>query len=143
MDADALLMAQVAAAGQAVAVVGDDAWRRVRSWYTGPRGRDAAYDRPLGPGLVRRDGEVVITASFDVGADRTVILRTAEAAATLGTTAGAVTIERLMAEAPEVGAPWPPAARSALVGLLGAGPAAIPALELFDHHGLVERVLPE
>jgi [protein-PII] uridylyltransferase len=142
IDAD-VLMGMVAAAGQTVAVVGDDAWRRVRSWYTGPRGRDAAYDRPLGPGLVRRDGEVVITASFGVGADRTVILRTAEAAATLDTTVGAATIERLVAEAPDVGAPWPVAARSALVGLLGAGPAAIPVLELFDHHGLVERVLPE
>jgi [protein-PII] uridylyltransferase len=142
IDADTL-MGRVAAAGQAIAVVGDDAWRRVRSWYTGPRGRDAAYDRPLGPGLVLRDREVVITAAFDVGADRTVILRTAEAAATLETTVAATTIERLVAEAPDVGGPWPDTARSALVGLLGTGPAAIPVIELFDHYGLVERVLPE
>jgi [protein-PII] uridylyltransferase len=142
IDAD-VLMGRVAAAGQTIAIVGDDAWRRVRSWIAGPRGRDAAYDRPLGPGLVRRDGEVVITASFDVSADPTVILRTAEAAATLETTVAATTIERLVAAAPVVGALWPDSARSALVGLLGTGAAAIPVLELFDHHGLVERVLPE
>jgi len=71
-DADAL-MAAVAAAARTVGRVGDDAWRRVRSWIAGPRGRQGSADRRLGRGLALRDGEVVMvtTSSGDGGAGPT------------------------------------------------------------------------
>ncbi|HEY1278525.1 MAG TPA: [protein-PII] uridylyltransferase [Acidimicrobiales bacterium] len=141
-DADTL-MAGVAGAARAIAVEADDEWRRVRSWLAGPRGRVASGDRPLGPGLVLRDGEVTLTPAFDVSSDPTAIVRTAEAAAAGGTVVARASLARLVASAPGLGDPWPPDARSSFVGLLGTGEAAIPVLEVFDHHGLLARVLPE
>lgn len=141
-DADTL-MANVAAAARTIAVLSDDWWRRSRSWAAGPRGRQGNADRTLGPGLVLRDGEVTLVAAHDVASDRTVIVRTAEAAAATGALVARSTLDRLVAEAPPVGDPWSVDARAAFVGLLGCGTNAIGVLELFDHHGLLTRVLPE
>ncbi|MGH9165693.1 MAG: [protein-PII] uridylyltransferase, partial [Acidimicrobiales bacterium] len=77
-DADDL-MAAVAAAARTIAWAGDDAWRRVSSALAGPKGRPA--DRTLGPGLLLRDGEVVLAGGFDAAADPSLTLRAAAAAA--------------------------------------------------------------
>src|SRR5437763_997907 len=53
-DADALMRA-VSGAARTISFSGDDAWRRVRSWLAGPRGRAAGRDRHLGPGLALRE----------------------------------------------------------------------------------------
>jgi [protein-PII] uridylyltransferase len=140
-DADEL-MARVAKAARAVAVQSDDAWSRVRSWLAGPRGRVAPRDRPLGPGLVLREGEVDLDGPVDA-TDQSLILRAAAAAAQLGTSLSRRAMAGLASGASGPGDPWPEEARRALVSMLGAGRDAIPVQEALDQHGLLVKVLPE
>ncbi|RQX03972.1 HD domain-containing protein, partial [Micromonospora globispora] len=51
--------------------------------------------------------------------------------------------EWLAAYCPPLPAPWPPAARAALITLLGAGPGLVPAWETCDRYGLIDGWLPE
>ncbi|MFP5377094.1 MAG: [protein-PII] uridylyltransferase, partial [Acidimicrobiia bacterium] len=141
VGADAL-MADVAAAGRTIAFAGDDAWRRLASARAGPKGRTTGRDRPLGPGLALRDGEVALAAGADPG-DPSLVLRAASAAAEAGAVLARDALDRLAAGAPAMPDPWPAAARTALVTLLGTGPAAVPVLEALDQRGLLGRVLPE
>lgn len=141
-DADTL-MAAVSSAARTIARTGDDAWRRVASARAGPRGRTTGRDRPLGPGLVLRDGEVVLTADADPAADPSLALRGAAAAAQGGTWLARPALDRLADETAPMPDPWPAAARSALVALLGTGHDAIPTLEALDQRGLLVRALPE
>jgi [protein-PII] uridylyltransferase len=141
-DADAL-MAAVAAAARTVAWASDDAWARIHSALAGPRGRSAGRDRPLGRGVVLRDSEVVLGADADVSSDPSLSVRAAAAAAETGAPFGRGVLDRLAAEAPGPGAPWPAEVREALVSLLGAGHAAVPVLEALDQKGLLVRLLPE
>ncbi|MGZ6964935.1 MAG: [protein-PII] uridylyltransferase [Acidimicrobiia bacterium] len=139
-DAD-VLMAEVAAAGRAVAWACDDAWARANSWKVGPKGRGGGGDRDLGPGIVLRDGEVDISADADLD-DDALILRAAEAAARGGVRFRRGALERL-AGASAPGDPWSPAAHEALIGLLGAGENLVPVVEALEHYGLMDRILPE
>jgi [protein-PII] uridylyltransferase len=141
-DADALMRA-VSLAARTIAFETDDALRRVRSWLAGPRGRRAGGDRPLGPGLALRDGDVVLTADANPAGDRSLILRAAAAAAIAGAPLGTAAVDTLAASAAPPGDPWPDEARHALVALLGSGPALVPVVEMLDQRGLLVRVLPE
>jgi [protein-PII] uridylyltransferase len=141
-DADAL-MADVAAAGRTIAWVSDDGWARVRSSLRGPSGRSAARDRALGPGLVERDGEIIVPAEADLAADSSLPLRAGAAAARSGQPIGRRTLRRFELEAVAPPEPWPAATREALVALLGTGAPAIGAIEALDQHGVLVRVLPE
>ncbi len=139
-DAD-VLMADVAAAGRAVAWASDDAWARANSWRVGPKGRGGGGDRDLGPGIVLRDGELDVRADADIE-DDSLILRAAEAAARGGVRFRRGALERLTrAAAP--GVPWSRAAHQALIGLLGAGESLVPVFEALEHYGLMDRILPE
>jgi [protein-PII] uridylyltransferase len=139
-DADAL-MASVAAAARAIAWVGDDTWRRVASWLAGPKGRTASSDRPLGSGLLLRDGEVVLAP--DAVIDSATALRAGVAAAEARAPLSRVTLERLDKDVPPPPEPWPAGTRDALLALLGAGPPAIGVLEALDQKDLITRLLPE
>jgi [protein-PII] uridylyltransferase len=141
-DADAL-MAAVATAGRAIAWASDDAWARVRSSLAGPRGRTAGGDRVVGPGVVVRDGEVVITADANLADDPSLPLRAGAAAAAMGARIGRQTLKRIANEAVEPPDPWPEPVRNALASLLGSGASAIPAIESLDQHGALVRLLPE
>jgi [protein-PII] uridylyltransferase len=141
-DADALMRA-VSSAARTIAFKGDDTWRRVRSWLAGPKGRAAGGDRPLGAGLVLREGEVVLAADANPGGDRSLILRAAAAAASADAPLSADALGRLASSAAPPGDPWSDEARHALVALLGSGPALLPVLESLDQRGLLSRVLPE
>ncbi len=141
-DADGL-MARVAAAARTVAWTSDETWDRIASSLEGPAGRVAATDRPLGPGLVLREGTVELAPGTDPGTDPSIALRAAAAAAEAGTRLGRVTLDRLAAAVPPPGDPWPDEARNALVRLLGSGRAAIPVLEALDQKGLLVRTVPE
>ncbi|HZN15481.1 MAG TPA: [protein-PII] uridylyltransferase [Acidimicrobiales bacterium] len=141
-DADAL-MAAIATAGRAIAWRSDDAWARVGSALQGPRGRTAGRDRIIGPALVERDSEVVITADADLAADPSIPLRVGAASARLGAPINRQTLRRITSEAVEPPAPWPASVRDALVALLGTGGRAISALEALDQHGALVRLLPE
>ena len=137
------LMGRVAAAARTIAWASDETWWRVGASLAGPSGRIVSRDRPLGAGLVLRDGVVELTHDAAVSDDRTVILRAGAAAATAGTRLSRAALDRLATEARGPGDPWPGAARSALVELLAAGRAAIPVIEALDQKGLLVRVLPE
>ena len=137
------LMARVATAARSVAWTGDEVWARVGSSLTGPFGRIFARDRPLGDGIVLRDGEVHLEADADAGGDAGLVLRAAAAAARAGTRIDRASLDRLAEGAPPLDGAWPPGARQALVELLGTGHAAIPVLEAIDQRRLLERVLPE
>jgi len=141
-DADDL-MAAVAGAARTVAWASDDGWRRVASVLSGPAGRTATMDRPLGAGLALRDGEVVVTAVHDATGDPSVVLRAAAAAAEIGAPLGRATLTRLAADVRPLPDPWPAPARQALAALLGTGSRAITVLEALDQYGLLVRLLPE
>jgi [protein-PII] uridylyltransferase len=53
------------------------------------------------------------------------------------------TSEWLAAFCPPLPTPWPPAARAALVSLLGSGPGLLPTWETCDRYGLIDAWLPE
>jgi [protein-PII] uridylyltransferase len=141
-DADQL-MGAVADAARVIAWESDDRWRRVSSQLAGPSGRVAASDRPLGAGLVARDGEIVLAADADVAGDPSLPWRAASSWATTGTPMARPTLEQLGAESPAPPERWPPAMVSALLTILGAGHAAIPVIEALDQMGLLVRALPE
>ncbi len=141
-DADELMRA-VATAGRTVARAYDDAWRRSDAWARGPAGRGAGGgDRPLGDGIVLRDGELDLVSTTDA-ADLTLLVRAAEQAAVLGVGFRTAALERLAAEVqPAVGL-WPDAARDALVGLLGTGPNLVTVFETLDEYALLTKIIPE
>jgi [protein-PII] uridylyltransferase len=140
-DAD-VLMARLASAARTIAWMSDDTWRRIDSSIAGPRGRVASGDRPLGPGLVLREGAVELAPDADAKGDPTLVLRAAAAAAAIDSGLSRAALARLVA-APPLPDPWPEDARRALLRLLGAGRAAIPVLESLDQAGLLTRLLPE
>lgn len=138
-DADAL-MARVATAARSVAWTADEVWARAGA---SPAGRLFRRDRPLGPGVVLREGEVHLDAPADPASDPALVLRAAAAAAANGARIDRRSLDRLADATPPYDGPWPDGARDDLVALLATGPAAVPVLEALDQRRLLERVLPE
>jgi len=142
-DLDAL-MAELAAAGRRIAWVGDDFWQRARAWArTGSGRRGAPRREVVEPGIVVRDGEVVVEEHEPVVGAPSLALRVAAAAARRGYPMAPTTVSRLEREAPAPGEPWPVSTRDALVRLLACGPAAIPMIETLDHVDVFRRYFPE
>jgi [protein-PII] uridylyltransferase len=141
-DADDLMKA-VATAARRVAWADDDAWRRVRAWLLGPKGRKGGSDRPLADGLVLRDGEISLTADADPEQDPSLALRAGAASAQLGVPLSRSSLGRLAGGVQRQESVWPAEARNALVQLLGAGHGAIPVFEALDQTGVLSRLLPE
>ncbi|GAA1890362.1 [protein-PII] uridylyltransferase [Asanoa iriomotensis] len=144
-DGDALLR-RVASDARTVANALDDAWRaadRVRMIRRrGADGKPAR--RPVARDVVEQDGELVL-ARTAIGArpDPSLSLRVAAAAATTRLPISRATCEWLASYCPPLPSPWPPAALSALITLLGAGAGLVPAWETCDRYGLVDGWLPE
>lgn len=139
------LARQVAEAGRTVAWLTEDACRRARSWMSGPGGRRGSADRPLGPGLVLRDNEVVVPLATDIsgpGGGPTLPLRAATVSAELGVPIARQTMGRL-AEAPAPASPWSDDLLRAFLNLLATGAAGVHAIEALDQSGIWERYLPE
>ncbi len=142
-DADAL-MARLSSAARTIAWTSDEAWDRIGSSLRGPRGRVAAADRALAPGLVLREGLVELAPGADPVRDAGLVLRAAAAAARTNCSLSRRALQRLAAEAPDTLAEsWTDASRADLVALLGSGRAGIGVLEALDQHGLLVRLLPE
>ncbi len=142
-DADAL-MSRLAAAARTIAWTSDEAWDRIGSSLRGPRGRVAAADRSLAPGLVLRDGLVELAPGAEPKLDPGLVLRAAAAAARAGTSLGRHSLDRLADESPEgLAGAWTAEARADLTSLLGAGRPAIGVLEALDQKGLLVRLVPE
>src|SRR6201994_1798682 len=141
LDGDALLR-ELAGAGRTVAYAVDHAFRQAER-ASGRRLRRRELERrPLADGVVEQDGEVVLARAADPVSDPVLLLRAAAAAAQAGRPLGP------RAPAPPAGwpplpVPWPPEARDALIGLLGAGPEAIPVWEALDQEGLIIGLIPD
>ncbi|MEV6635494.1 [protein-PII] uridylyltransferase [Actinoplanes sp. NPDC051470] len=145
-DGDALLR-RVAGDARTVAYALEDAWRAADRLRSGrrrgmPPGKPAR--RPIARDVVEQDGELVL-ARTAIGPvpDPSLSLRVAAAAATVGLPIARATCEWLAAFSPPLPAPWPPAARAALVSLLGSGAGLLPTWETCDRYGLIDAWLPE
>ena len=145
-DGDALLR-RVAGDARTVAHALDDAWRAADRLRTSRRrGAPAGppVRRPVARDVVEQDGELVL-ARTAIGPvpDPSLSLRVAAAAATVQLPIARATCEWLAAFCPPLPSPWPPAARAALVSLLGAGAGLLPTWETCDRYGLIDAWLPE
>ncbi|MEH0825342.1 MULTISPECIES: [protein-PII] uridylyltransferase [unclassified Micromonospora] len=144
-DGDVLLR-RVAGDARTVSHALDDAWRAADRLRSGRRrgGDGRPVRRPVARDVVEHDGELVL-ARTAIGArpDPSLSLRIAAAAATTRLPIARATCEWLAAYCPPLPAPWPPAARAALITLLGAGPGLVPAWETCDRYGLIDGWLPE
>ncbi|MDQ1444896.1 MAG: [protein-PII] uridylyltransferase [Acidimicrobiaceae bacterium] len=141
-DADAL-MASVAAAGRLIAWHSDDTWRRVPTPVGRARRRQMGADRPLGPGLSLRQGEVVLSTEADIAGDPSLPWRAGAVWASTGASISRDALDHMAASSPGPEGVWPRALRDAVVALFGAGAAAVPVFETLDQKGLVARTLPE
>jgi [protein-PII] uridylyltransferase len=145
-DGDTLLR-RVAGDARTIAHAVDDAWRAVDRLSAGRRRGTAGTSpirRPVARDVVEQDGELVL-ARTAIGPvpDPSLSLRVAAAAATVRLPIARATSEWLAAFCPPLPNPWPPAARAALVSLLGSGPGLLPAWETCDRYGLIDAWLPE
>ncbi|MGX6604146.1 [protein-PII] uridylyltransferase [Micromonosporaceae bacterium Da 78-11] len=145
-DGDALLR-RVAGDARIIAHALDDAWRaadRLRSGRRRGSPAGAPIRRPVARDVVEQDGELVL-ARTAIGPvpDPSLSLRVAAAAATVRLPIARATSEWLAAFCPPLPTPWPPAARAALVSLLGSGAGLLPAWETCDRYGLIDAWLPE
>jgi len=145
-DGDALLR-RVAGDARTIAHALDDAWRaadRLRNGRRRGAPAGAPARRPVARDVVEQDGELVL-ARTAIGPvpDPSLSLRVAAAAATVRLPIARATCEWLAAFCPPLPTPWPPAARAALVSLLGSGPGLLPTWEACDRYGLIDAWLPE
>jgi [protein-PII] uridylyltransferase len=144
-DGDALLR-RVAGEARTISHALDDAWRAADRLRAGKRrgGDGRPVRRPVARDVVEQDGELVL-ARTAIGArpDPSLSLRVAAAAATARLPIARATCEWLAHYCPPLPAPWPEAARAALITLLGAGPVLVPTWETCDRYGLVDAWLPE
>lgn len=135
-DADDL-MADVAAAGRAIAWLCDENWgRAVESVKVVP-------DRAVAPGVILRGGEITLAADADPAADATLVLQTAVAAARHQCRIDRATLDRLHNDVEGWPGTWPVGATDDLIALLLEGHRAIPVLESLDQRDLIARLLPE
>jgi [protein-PII] uridylyltransferase len=145
-DADALLR-EVGSSAAAVTHAADVTWRRALQATRPQRSRFVRGRKPvlrlLGPGLAEHDGEAVLTAQADPRADPLLVLRMAARAARSGLPVSPSSVDRLVADSPQLPQPWPENARQLFVELLGAGAPMVPVWEALDQAGLIARLLPE
>ena len=99
-SADAL-MHRLSSAARTIAWRSDDAWQRIDASISGPLGWRSRRDKVIGHGLVLRDGEVHLTADADPGADPSLVLRAAAAAAAGDTRIHRSSLDRLAAATPD------------------------------------------
>ncbi|NUR69768.1 MAG: [protein-PII] uridylyltransferase [Hamadaea sp.] len=145
-DGDALLR-RVANDAATIEWALDDAWRSVHRWRAS-LGRGGVPHRaqrlPLATDVVESDGEVVLARSaVTPHPDPSLSLRVAAAAATAKLPIARSTLEWLSRYVPPLPNPWPAAARTTLMSLLGSGPALIPTWTACDRFGLITAWLPE
>ena len=138
-----VLMRGLSSAARTIAWRSDDAWQRIDASLRGPSGFRSRRDKPIGPGLVLRDGEVHLTADAEVGTDPTLAVRAAAAAAAAGVRIHRASLDRLVAHRAPMPDPWPESLRAAFVDLLLAGHRAILVIEALDQLGLWEQLVPE
>lgn len=135
-DADDL-MADVAAAGRAIAWLCDENWGRAVEPVA------VVPDRAVAPGVILRGGEITLAADADPASDATLVLQTAVAAARHECRIDRATLDRLHDDVEGWPGTWPVGATDDLIALLLEGHRAIPVLESLDQRDLIARLLPE
>lgn len=144
-DADALLTS-VVQAGRTISYALDGTARRAgqsqraRTLRSGPR-RPVLH--PLGHGLYRHDGEVVLGAREMDRRGPLMLLRAATATARLEMPLGPSTVTNLTQPLPLLAEPWPEEVREAFVDLLATGAGLTQLWETLDLTGVVGAWLPE
>jgi [protein-PII] uridylyltransferase len=141
LDGDVLLR-MLAGAARTVAYAVDHTFRQTDRLRGRRLRRRPADRRPLADGVVEQDGEVVLARAADPACDPLLVLRAAAAAAQAGLPLAPRTLDRLT-ECPPLPVPWPAPARDGLLGLLGAGPAAIGVWEALEAEGLINSLIPD
>jgi [protein-PII] uridylyltransferase len=145
-DGDALLR-RIAQDARTVAYAIDDAWRSVDRWRARRRQGGTRHQptrTPIGRDVVAQDGEAVLArAAVAPRPDSSLAVRVASAAANAQLPIARPTLEWLSRFCPPPSTPWPPAAREALLNLLGSGRNLVGTWEACDRYGLVSGWLPE
>lgn len=152
IESDDALLRQVSSAGRTISYISELTWHRVKD--QGVTERKGILRRkvvvpvmsdetPLAPGVMVRDGEVVLAKTADPSTDPVLVLRAAAAAAQHGLRLQPETVNRLASESAPMPTPWPRAAREALVSLIGAGRLALPVWEALDQFEIFNRLIPE
>ena len=151
-DRDALLVS-VAGIGRTVALAADLTWHRVHRAIEQPSRAGQVYDvggrfarraqrLPLADGVVEQEGEVILARAANPARDPALPVRAAAAAAQAGLTIAPATVHRLAKLCPPLPEPWPSAALTAFVSLLGAGEPMVTVWESLDQAGLISAMLP-
>ncbi len=148
-DPDALLRA-VYDSARTIGYASDVTWHRVERITTARRRRTVRpflrrtpARAPLADGIVLQDGEAVLALDARPATDPDLALRAAAAAAQAGVPVSPHTLERLVAECPDLPVPWDRLARESFVSLLGSGSSLPGVWEAFDQAGWVSRWLPD
>ena len=105
--------------------------------------RRAPVRRPLDHGVVEHAGEVALARDAAAAKDPALVLRVAATAARTGFPIASGTLSRLADTAPELRTPWPKAALTELLSLLGSGRPLVDVVEALDRVGLWGRIFPE
>ncbi|MHB8330322.1 MAG: [protein-PII] uridylyltransferase, partial [Acidimicrobiales bacterium] len=108
-----------------------------------PRGPQPVEPGVAVAGTEAGTAEVVLGPDAEVGDDMTLALRVAAVAAERGLPVARAALDTLADRAPVPPDPWPAELRGAFVRVLGAGTAAISALEALDQRRLLSRLVPE
>ena len=145
MSSDDEVLRAVNEAGRSIAYALDHAWRQIPPARRGPRlrRRTGPNRQPVAHNVISQDGEIVLALNADPWVDPVLPLRAARAAAERDEPLAPFALDRMVSETAPLPTPWPEAARTEFVALLGAGRAAVPVLEALDQAGLMTRWFPE
>lgn len=141
-DADDF-MRQLSAAARTISWTSDEVWDRVDSALQGPPTLRGRRHPELSPGVLVRDGVIVLAEGVDPATEPLAALRVAVAAAETDARIDRATLNLLAERAPSLSDPWPEGARELFVELLLAGRPAIRVIEALDLKGIWVRILPE
>ena len=131
-SADAL-MHRLSAAARTIAWRSDDAWHRIDASLSGPPGWRSRRDRPIGPGLVLRDGEVHLTADADLQPIPASCCAPPRRPRPAAPRIHRASLDRLAAASRPLPEPWPPEVRDrARRPAARRPPAPSPSIEALD-----------